>query len=42
MSKVAVIYHSGYGHTKLVAEHIAKGANAELIAIDINGDITDA
>ena len=24
--KVAVVYHSGYGHTKVVAEHVAKGA----------------
>jgi NAD(P)H dehydrogenase (quinone) len=42
MAKIAVIYHSGYGHTQLVAEHVAKGANAELIAIDANGDITEA
>ena len=24
--KVAIVYHSGYGHTKSVAEHVAKGA----------------
>lgn len=24
--KVAVVYHSGYGHTAVVAEHVAKGA----------------
>lgn len=24
--KVAVVYHSGYGHTTVVAEHVAKGA----------------
>jgi len=23
---IAIIYHSGYGHTKIVAEHIQKGA----------------
>lgn len=23
--KISIIYHSGYGHTKMVAEHIAKG-----------------
>ncbi len=28
MSKVAIVYHSGYGHTKRVAEHIAKGAES--------------
>jgi multimeric flavodoxin WrbA len=24
--KIVIIYHSGYGHTKIVAEHIQKGA----------------
>ncbi|MBO1326080.1 NAD(P)H-dependent oxidoreductase [Acetobacter sp. TBRC 12305] len=42
MTKVAVVFHSGYGHTKVVAEHVAQGAQAQLIAIDANGDITDA
>ncbi len=42
MSKVAVVYHSGYGHTKKVAESVAAGAGADLIAIDANGDITEA
>jgi NAD(P)H dehydrogenase (quinone) len=26
MSKIAVVYHSGYGHTKALAESVAKGA----------------
>lgn len=26
MTKIAVVYHSGYGHTAAVAEHVAKGA----------------
>ena len=26
MTIVAVVYHSGYGHTAVVAEHVAKGA----------------
>lgn len=34
MSKIAVVFHSGYGHTARVAEFVAAGANAELIAID--------
>lgn len=42
MSNVVVIYHSGYGHTKKQAEAVAEGAKADLIAIDPNGDITDA
>jgi multimeric flavodoxin WrbA len=28
MSRVAVVYHSGYGHTKVQAEAVAKGAAA--------------
>jgi multimeric flavodoxin WrbA len=28
--KTVIIYHSGYGHTKIVAEHIQKGALKEL------------
>jgi len=27
-AKIAVVYHSGYGHTAVVAEHVAKGAAA--------------
>jgi NAD(P)H dehydrogenase (quinone) len=26
MTHIAVVYHSGYGHTAVVAEHVAKGA----------------
>lgn len=40
MAKVIVVYHSGYGHTAKQAEAVAKGAGAELIAIDANGEIT--
>ena len=42
MSKVAVIYHSGYGHTAKQAEAVTAGAKGDLIAIDANGDITVA
>lgn len=28
MTSVAVVYHSGYGHTAAIAEHVAKGAEA--------------
>ncbi len=41
MSKIAVVYYSGYGHTKLVAETVAEGAQAELIAVDQEGNITE-
>lgn len=41
MSKIVVVYHSGYGHTQKQAEAVAQGAGAELIAIDPQGNITD-
>src|SRR3989338_172299 len=43
MSKIAIIYHSGYGHTKRVAENVAEGAGsgAQLIAIDADGNVPD-
>ncbi len=42
MSKIAVIFHSGYGHTKRMAESVAAGAGAELIAVDVEGNLTEA
>ncbi|MBE3640089.1 flavodoxin family protein [Mangrovicoccus algicola] len=42
MTKTVVVYYSGYGHTKLVAETVAEGAGAELIAIDAEGNIAEA
>ena len=42
MAKVAVVFHSGYGHTHRVAQFVADGAGAELVAIDADGNITDA
>ena len=39
MSKTMVVYHSGYGHTRRVAERVAQGANAELLEIDADGNI---
>jgi NAD(P)H dehydrogenase (quinone) len=42
MSKVVVVYHSGYGHTTKQAEALAKGAGADLIAIDANGEISES
>jgi len=34
MTKIYVVYHSGYGHTKLQAEAVARGAGAELMSVD--------
>ena len=42
MAQTIVIYHSGYGHTQRVAQSVAQGANAELIAIDADGNITES
>ena len=42
MARNAVIYHSGYGHTKRMAESVAAGAGAELIAVDAEGNLTEA
>jgi multimeric flavodoxin WrbA len=42
MSKIVVVYHSGYGHTGKQAEAVAKGAGADLIAIDAEGNLSDS
>ncbi len=42
MSKIAVVFHSGYGHTKRMAESVAEGAGAEIVAIDSEGNLTEA
>jgi NAD(P)H dehydrogenase (quinone) len=42
MTKTVVVYHSGYGHTQRVAQFVAEGAKATLVAIDADGNITDA
>jgi multimeric flavodoxin WrbA len=42
MAKVAVVFHSGYGHTLRMAQSVAEGAGAELVPIDAEGNVTDA
>ena len=42
MSQVVVVYHSGYGHTQRMAQAVAEGAGAELVAIDAEGQVSDA
>jgi NAD(P)H dehydrogenase (quinone) len=48
MASIAVVYHSGYGHTKKQAEAVLAGAGsvagavAAAIAIDADGQVTDA
>jgi multimeric flavodoxin WrbA len=41
MAKVAVVFHSGYGHTLRMAQSVAEGADADLIAIDGDGNLSD-
>ena len=41
MPKITVVYHSGYGHTKRMAEAVATGAGAEPIAIDAEGNLPE-
>ncbi|MDB5890687.1 MAG: NADPH-dependent reductase family protein [Polaromonas sp.] len=41
MANVVVIYHSGYGHTQRMAQSVAEGAGAELIAIDAEGNLPE-
>ena len=42
MAKTAVVYHSGYGHTQRMAEAVAEGAGAKLVAIDAEGNLPDS
>ena len=41
MTKVVVVFHSGYGHTQRMAQSVADGANAELLAIDADGNLPE-
>src|SRR5689334_11663889 len=39
MAKIAVVFHSGYGHTQRMAQAVADGADAHLVAIDAEGNL---
>ncbi len=41
MTRTVVVYHSGYGHTQRFAQSVAEGANAELVAIDAEGNLPE-
>lgn len=41
MANVVVVFHSGYGHTQRMAQSVADGAGAELLAIDADGNLPD-
>ncbi len=39
MPTLIVVYHSGYGHTQRMAQAVAEGAGAQLLAIDADGNL---
>jgi len=39
--KGVVIFHSGYGHTKRMADSVAQGARASLLQIGADGNLSD-
>jgi NAD(P)H dehydrogenase (quinone) len=39
--KIVVVYHSGYGHTKKVAEVVASASGGALMAIDAEGNLPE-
>ena len=41
MTKTVVVYYSGYGHTKRVAEYVRDGADATLLASDAEGNLPE-
>ena len=41
MTTVVVLYHSGYGHTQRMAQAVADGAGADLLAIDADGNLPE-
>jgi NAD(P)H dehydrogenase (quinone) len=42
MTKVVVVYHSGYGHTQRMAQAVATGAGADLLPVDADGNLGEA
>lgn len=43
MSKqIAIVYFSGYGHTRRMAEAVAQGAGATLVGVDAEGNLPDS
>jgi len=41
MTKTVVVFHSGYGHTLRMAQSVAAGADAQLLAIDADGNLPE-
>ena len=41
MSKIVIVFHSGYGHTAKVAAAVAEGSGGTLLAIDAEGNLPE-
>src|SRR3954469_24371526 len=41
MADIVVVHHSGYGHTQRMAQAVAEGAGARLLAIDPDGNLPE-
>lgn len=39
--QIVVVYHSGFGHTRKIAESVAEGSGAMLLAIDEQGNLAE-
>lgn len=39
--KIVIVYHSGYGHTRKVADAVAEGSGGALLAIDAEGNLPE-
>ncbi len=42
MPSIVVVYHSGYGHTRRLAQAVAQGAEAALLEIDAQGTLPES
>ena len=41
MSKIVIVYHSGYGHTAKIAEAVASTSGGTLLAVDAEGNLPE-
>ena len=38
-SAITIVFHSGYGHTRKIAQAVAAGSGATLLEVDANGEL---
>jgi NAD(P)H dehydrogenase (quinone) len=38
-ARISIVHHSGYGHTRKIAEAVAQGSGGTLLAIDEHGEL---